>query len=134
MTTEDLKNVRRQKLRVETLQDRIARLRSRTEYTCRELGETGGGDPTRDQLAEYVAELDALERRLTGEMIALEKQLAAVDAELAKLPENQEKVLRLRYMEGLRWREIARKMHYSESYCKTISKVRSGGTARSWIN
>jgi len=31
-------------------------------------------------------------------MIVLEKQL--VDAELAKMPENQEKVLRLRYIKG----------------------------------
>jgi len=32
MTIDDLKNVRRQKLRVETLQERIERLRSRAEY------------------------------------------------------------------------------------------------------
>lgn len=124
MTTEDLKNVRRQKLRVETLQDRIARLRSRTEYTCRELGETSGGDPTRDQLAEYVAELDALERRLTGEMIALEKQLAAVDAELAKLPAPKETILRLRYCEGLKWEEVAKRANYCERHCRKIAAVK----------
>lgn len=42
-------------------------------------------------------------------MIALEKQLVAVDAELVKLPENQEKVLRLRYLDGLKWKEIGDK-------------------------
>ncbi len=57
-------------------------------------------------------ELDELERELTGEMIALEKQLAVVDAELAKLPENQEKVLRLRYIEGLKWDRIAEMVNY----------------------
>ena len=101
MTIDDLKNVRRQKLRVEALQERIERLRSRAEYTQQQLGECGRSDPTRDRLAEYVAELDELERQLTGELIALEKQLVFVDAELVKLPENQEKVLRLRYVEGL---------------------------------
>ena len=122
MTIDDLKNVRRQKLRVESLQERIERLRSRAEYTQQQLGECGRSDPTRDRLAEYVAELDELERQLTGEMIALEKQLVVVDAELARLPENQEKVLRMRYIDGKRWREIAYKTHFSESYCKVMAK------------
>ena len=118
MTIDDLKNVRRQKLRVEALQDRIERLRSRAEYNQRQLGECGHSDPTRDRLAEYAAELDELERELTGEMIALEKQLVTVDAGLAKLPENQEKVLRLRYVEGMRWKLVAKVMNYSERQCK----------------
>ena len=83
MTIDDLKNVRRQKLRVAALKERIERLRSRAEYNQRQLGECGRGDPTRDRLAEYAAELDELERELTGEMTAREKQLAVVDAELA---------------------------------------------------
>ena len=120
MTIDDLKNVRRQKLRVEALQERIERLRSRAEYTQQQLGEYGRSDPTRDRLAEYVAELDELERQLTGEMIALEKQLVFVDAELAKLPENQEKVLRLRYVEGLGWEQVARKVGYSTRQCTRI--------------
>ena len=120
MTIDDLKNVRRQKLRVEALQERIERLRSRAEYTQQQLGECGRSDPTRDRLAEYVAELDGLERQLTGEMIALEKQLVVVDAELAKLPENQEKVLRLRYLNGLSWRKVAEKTNYCERYCRKL--------------
>ncbi len=121
MTIDDLKNVRRQKLRVEALQERIERLRSRAEYTQQQLGECGRSDPTRDRLAEYVAELDELERQLTGEMIALEKQLVVVDSELAKLPENQEKVLRLRYIEGLSWCKVSIKTNYSERHCRKLS-------------
>lgn len=123
MTIDDLKNVRRQKLRVEALQERIERLRSRAEYTQQQLGECGRSDPMRDRLAEYVAELDELERQLTGEMIALEKQFTVVDAELAKLPENQEKVLRLRYCEGKTWKEIAEHTHYCTRQCKRIGKI-----------
>jgi len=121
LTIDDLKNVRRQKLRVESLKEQIERLRSRAEYTQQQLGDCGRSDPTRDRLAEHAAELDELERELTGEMIALEKQLLFVDAELAKLPENQEKVLRLRHVEGLSWRKIAEKVKYCERQCKRIS-------------
>lgn len=71
-------------------------------------------------MAEYVAKRDELERQLTGEMIALEKQLVIVDAELAKMMENQEKVLRLRYVERLGWKKVARIMNYCERYCKKL--------------
>ena len=77
------KNVRRRKLRVEALQERIERLCSRAEYNQRQLGECGRGDPTRDRLSKYAAELDELELELTREMIALEKQLVIVDAGLS---------------------------------------------------
>lgn len=110
----------RQKLRVEALQERIERLRSRAEYTQQQLGECGRSDPTRDRLAEYVAELDGLERQLTGDMIALEKQLVVVDVELTKLPENKEKVLRLRYVEGWSWKYVAKKANYCERQCSRL--------------
>jgi DNA-directed RNA polymerase specialized sigma subunit len=45
-----------------------------------------------------------------------------VDAELAKLPENQEKVLRLRYIEGLRWEKVAKNAKYCERQCYRLSK------------
>lgn len=121
MTIDDLKNVRRQKLRVAALEERIERLRERAEYNQRQLGECGRSDPTRDRLAEYAAELDELERELTGEMIALEKQLAVVDAELSKLPENQEKILKLRYLEGFSWWKVASISNYSLSHCKNVN-------------
>ena len=126
MTIDDLKNVWRQKQRVESLQERIERLRSRAEYTQQQIGACGRSDPTRDRLAEYVAELDELESQLTGEMITLEKQLIVVDAELAKLPENQEKVLRLRYIGGLSWESVAKHANYSERQCRRFGCLQEG--------
>lgn len=81
-------------------------------------------DPTCDRLADYAAELDELECELTGEMIALEKQIAVVEAELAKLPENQEKVLRLRYLNGLTWMQVSKRANYCERYCRKLSDIR----------
>ena len=125
MTIDDLKNVRRQKLRVEALQERIERLRSRAEYNQRQLGECGRSDPTRDRLAEYAAELDELERELTGEMIALEKQIAAVDAELAKLPAERGHVLKCRFCDGMSWKRTAFETGYSVRQAIRIAKGES---------
>jgi len=120
LTIDDLKNVRRQRLRVISLQERIAALRSRAEYTARQLGECGTDDATRDRLAEYVAELDDLEHHLTSEMITLEHEVQSVDAALTALPENQETILRLRYCEGRSWRKVAEGAGYSVSHCRNV--------------
>ena len=120
MTLDDLKNVRRQRLRVTSLQERIDRLRSRAEFTAQQLGERGQDDATRDRLAEYVGELYDLERHLTSEVITLEHAMLTVDEVLTELPENQEKVLRLRYCKGLPWRLVANEAGYCMSHCKDI--------------
>jgi len=120
MTHDDLKNVRRQRLRVTSLQERIDRLRSRAEYTAQQLGERGQDDSTRDRLAEYVGELDDLERHLTSEVITLEHVMQSVDRELAELPENQEVILRLRYHKGLSWRLVASEAGVEERQCYRI--------------
>lgn len=120
LTIDSLKNVRRQRLRVISLQERIAALRSRAEFTSRQLGERGTDDATRDRLAEYVAELDDLEHHLTSEMITLEHEVQSVDAELTALPENQEIILRQRYCEGKSWRKVADAVGYCEQYCRKI--------------
>ena len=122
LTIDALKNVRRQRLRVVSLQERIAALRSRAEFTSRQLGECGSDDATRDRLAEYVAELDDLEHHLTSEMITLEHDVQSVDDALTALPENQETILRLRYCEGKSWRKVAEGAGYCVQHCKKIHK------------
>ena len=123
LTQEKLKAVRRQRLRVESLGRRIELLRSRAEYGQRELAREPGAslDATRDRLAEYVAQLDELEHALTAELIDYEKQLRDVDCALCALPGNREIVLRLRYCEGLSWREVAKRSHYSEGHCRRLA-------------
>jgi DNA-directed RNA polymerase specialized sigma24 family protein len=120
MTYDNLKNVRRQRLRVKSLNERIDRLRARAESTTRQLGERGSEDATRDRLAEYVAELDALEQELTGEVIALEHEIKTVDDGLNALPQIQETVLRLRYCEGLKWRLVSSESGIEERQCYRI--------------
>jgi len=122
-TMAELKDARRRKLRIEALSERIARLRACAEYTSRQMAERQSQDPTRDRLAEYVAELDELERKLTAEVIALEKRLCSLDAALSLLPSAHEQILRLRYCDGLPWAEVAKRTHYCERQCKRVGKV-----------
>ncbi len=102
------------------MQQRIDCLRSRAEYANRQLCVSCNDDLARDRLAEYVAEIDELERELIGKVVTLERQMQEVDAALMALPENQERVLRLRYCEGFNWDKVAKQAHYSEGHCRKL--------------
>lgn len=120
MTHDDLKNVRRQKQRVDSLKERIDRLRSGAEYPLRRLGELSANSDMRDKLAEDVSKIIDLERDLALEILSFEGNAAAIERELDSLPENQAIVLRLRYCDGLPWAEVADKAGWCMSHCKRI--------------
>jgi len=127
LTIDDLKNVRRMRLRVISLQERIERLRAWAEYPQRQFSGNAAKDTTRDRLAEYMADLDELERQLTRDMVTLERAVMAVDTALTILPANQEIILRLRYCEGLPWQLVAKSANYSVSHCRRIeARFRKG--------
>ncbi|HMM31627.1 MAG TPA: ECF-type sigma factor [Clostridia bacterium] len=124
MTLETLKSCRTIRGEIESLTERIARLRSQAERLTRPLSLAPGGGEQRDELAEYAARLDALERDRAGKVIALEERLQEVDCWLSTLPAQQARVMRLRYVDGLRtWGDVAKKANYSVGHCRKIHAV-----------
>ena len=123
MTLETLKSCRTIRGEIESLTERIARLRSQAERLTRPLSLAPGGGEQRDELAEYAARLDALERDRADRVILLEERLQEVDAWLSTLPAQQAMVMRLRHVDGLPWLEVADKAHYSRSHCCNIGSV-----------
>ena len=120
MTHEDLKNIRRRRQHVNALKERIDRLRSGAEYPLRRLGELATNREMRDKLAEDVSKIVDLEHELALEVFALEQGITALDRAFSDLPENQEKVLRLRYCEGLPWKLVGSRAGYCIGYCKEL--------------
>lgn len=122
MTIHDLQACKHIRDQIDSLDERIARLRSQAERLSRPLtGMPGGG--AGDHLAEYAAKLDKLERERAGQVIALEEQLQGCDDWIATLPAQQARVMRLRYISGLPWRQVAKRAHYSVSHCRNIHTV-----------
>ena len=121
MTYEDLKNVRRQKQHVDSLKERIERLRSGAEYPLRRLGELSANSDMRDKLAEDVAKIVDLERELALEVLSYESNAAGIERELDSFPPNQATVLRLRYCDGLPWKKVSDKAGYCMSHCQDLN-------------
>jgi DNA-directed RNA polymerase specialized sigma24 family protein len=115
--------IRQHRNKLEDLKERIERLRAAMEMGSRQLQLAPVRSGVRDKLADDMAKLDELERQYVGEVAALELEIRAAEGMLTALPEQQRTVVRLRYIEGLSWRLIARRTHYSERYCLKIHRA-----------
>lgn len=115
MELQNLKQYRWRRQQVDTLQERIARLRAALEgTTARATYESlgGGASGQTDKMAAQVAKLLELEAELQARVIDLETALQEVEAWLDRLPPDEARVLSLRYIEGLTWSQVERVAGY----------------------
>lgn len=81
-------------------------------------GSSGGGD-----LSGYVARLDELDRKLRAQMYKKIQLRAEITEKIdAMSDETESLLLRLRYIHGLKWEEVAVKMDYS---WRAVHKIHS---------
>lgn len=121
ITRADLERIRVIRQRVESLLLRRDRLReSIMRMTPSRLSDMPHGNAFRDPMAEYIVRLEAIEEQYTRTLAELEEWLAMVDEALSRMRPDYQMLLRLRYVDGLSWRRIARKMHFSEDWVKHL--------------
>jgi len=123
MTVEDLKNLRDCHAAVASLRSRIARIE---DSLCSPSGAPMTHAPTAagpaDPVGDGVAQLVALQQALRERIAELERHIAAVEGEIDALPPRERAVIRARYVDGLGWREVAERTHYSVDHCKRIGR------------
>ena len=79
---------------------------------------SGGGD-----LSGYAARLDELDRKLRAQMYKKIQLRAEITEKIDTMPDETESLLlRLRYIHGLKWEEVAVKMDYS---WRAVHKIHS---------
>jgi DNA-directed RNA polymerase specialized sigma24 family protein len=119
----NLRTLRDRHSRIDSLKERIERLRSAMEIGSRQLKFAPAKTSLRNRLEEDMAKLDELERQLIGEIAALEQDAQNVERLLDELPMQQQRIMRLRYIDGLSWPKVSRKAHYSRRHCLRIHAV-----------
>ena len=119
----DIHTVRNLRLHIEGLQERIARIRASLEGSAIRIRDLpGGASKERDRMATDVARLLELEDQLKAQVLEYETELIVIDEALAALPSPEQEVMRLRYVDGLKWWEVAQRMNYDERWCKRLAK------------
>jgi len=108
---------------VENIRERIERLRALLSGSGVIIRETPGStDGPRDKMAEGVASLVDMERDARHRIEAYLDHAGMVEKAIDGLGDpGQRMVLRLRYMDGLVWEEVARKAHYSKRWCEAMA-------------
>ena len=121
MTVEQLRECWWRRSKIKSLQDRIERINEQiTNAAAKPLTHAPRGGGNRDAIGEAVAKMQELRADLLRELVALEEHLRTVERWLDTLPPNKAAVLRLRYVDGYSWREVARRAGYAERHCRRI--------------
>lgn len=115
MTIEQLENCRSAKGEIESLRERIERIKSDRERMTQSItGMPSGKNNNQSRIEELTVKLMELEEQLVDRIQQRETQIEEVEAWIETLKPYQRNVIRLRYIEGRTWRQVQRRTHYSK--------------------
>jgi len=111
-----LKSYARMDKRMEEKKESLARLKSEREKTTSTLSDMPRSEGyDRDKLLRQTAQIIDLEAEIRDDILYLESVKREVDAWLETLEANEEKVMTLRYINGMSWGKVADQAGYSEN-------------------
>lgn len=124
MTLEDLNRLRFLREEIRRLDEKAEVLRARAERLTPILTDMPSGSHDHDQMAGIIAELVDNERRAAEKALALTQACEDTERWLDALPDQQRRVMRLYYVDGIRtWKEVAELLPYSERHCRRIKNA-----------
>lgn len=123
MTIELLENCRSAKGEIESLRERIERIKSdreRMTQTITGMPQRKGQEKSR--IEELTARLMELEEDLVDRILQREAEIREVEAWIETLKPYQRNVIRLRYVDGKTWKQVQRLTSYSKRAVLAINK------------
>lgn len=121
MTIDDLNRLRFLRSEIRRLDEKAALLRARAERLTPLRSGMPSGSPEQDQMAGVIAELVDNERRAAEKVLELTRACEDAERWLDGLPEQQRRVMRLYYVDGVRtWKEVAEQTPYSYNHVLQI--------------
>ena len=123
MTIEQLENCRSAKGEIESLRERIERIKSDRERMTQSItGMPSGKNNNQSRIEELTVKLMELEEQLADKLWQRETEIKEVEAWIETLKPYQRNVIRLRYIEGRTWRQIEKKTHYTKDGAMRIHR------------
>ncbi len=124
ITLEDLKLCYALMRKAEDLDERIRRTRSLLTGSSRSTwGETRAGKGFADRISASLARIDEWEAEMRALMENYLTHVRVVDAAIDALPDlNQQRILRMRYIDALTWERISEKTDMSAKWCRELAR------------
>lgn len=123
MTIEQLENCRSAKGEIESLRERMERIKSdreRMTQTITGMPQSKGKEKSR--IEELTVKLMELEEQLVDRIQQRETEIREVETWIETLKPYQRNVIRLRYIDGRTWRQIEKKTHYTKDGAMRIHR------------
>ena len=117
---QELKSIRIHRQRIKELDEAIVTLRSEMEKITPSMSEAPCKPTGGDKRAGQIARMIELKAELTERHTLLADALDKLSTWLIVLPEQQEKVMYARYMQGMSWRMVAKVTGYRKTHCEKI--------------
>lgn len=123
MTIEQLENCRSAKGEIESLRERMERIKSDRERMTQAItGMPQSKGQEKSRIEELTTKLMELEEQLADKLWQRETEIKEVEAWIETLKPHQRNVIRLRYIEGRTWRQVQKLTHYSKRAVMIINK------------
>lgn len=124
MTLEDLNRLRFLRDEIRQLDEKAMELRARAERLTPILTGMPSGTHEHDQMAGIIAELVDNERRAAEKALTLTQACEDAERWLDALPDQQRRVMRLYYVDGVRtWKEVAERTPYHYIHCLRVKEA-----------
>lgn len=115
MTAEQLNACRKHKFAIQSKREEIMQLQSDMQRMTSLLSLAPRGKTVRqDTLTDQMAELLSLEKQLSVQLLAHKREVAKIEEWMERLSDSEAIIIRLRYIDGLSWDQVARKSGYSD--------------------
>ena len=117
----DLGEVRRARVRMDQIKEHIEVLNSAKEYGERIAHNGDGGSPTADKLPRIVARIAELTDELVSSALDYDIEVTLAERAIDELTDSEQKIARARYIDGLSWRQVAERTHFSVGHCRNAN-------------
>lgn len=124
MTKEDLREYLELKKYIQTLENRLAELDSRAmKITSTIQQDVVDGTRSQDKICEAVILIIELQELINDKIIILVEKEKKIMNTIEDLPVREKRLFYLRYIEGLRWEEVAVEMGYSWQHIHRLHSI-----------
>ena len=118
MTRPDLSRLHILNRELEVDQERLASLKDAAQRVTPQLAGVPGGGGDGDKVGRLAGEITDLEREIAAKLVLIQEERRRICGYIATIVDRElQKILYLRYVSGLSWREIAAETGKSAYWC-----------------
>ena len=119
LSYEDLMECKRMNAFIQDQTERMAQLESQIERITTAIKQIGGygGRVVEDKMAEDIATLLDMRDALWDAIIERKQKVERIRMLMAMLPDEEKRIIELRYFDGLTWKLISERTNYDRSHC-----------------